>query len=153
MAQTDGSRSDHFLIVRQIRTAEDTRRVLESAMADAGGHVPMFPTNLCELNGEVIGSLSIGSTPLSGMWAHSQKCSARHTREMANYVRVLSEQLLTPGGRFISMCSRTSPIFPFMEKLGFQAIGETVLFISTPLTKCPSAQQESSLPPALPEPN
>lgn len=120
--------NSHFLVVRALKNDVEMEALRAATLADPAGHLPIFPTHGCYLGDEIIGSLSCCATPVSGIWAHSQKSTPRHTREMVNIARNITRQI--NGGRpFITMCSETSPIYPFMERMDFHRLGPTVIFL------------------------
>ena len=126
--KTDMSLQDRFLVVRPILTEKQLREVQAAAEADPNGHLPLFPSHACYLGDEIIGSLSCCVTPVSGLWAHSQKSSARTTIEMVNMARNLT-RLITNGKKSLTMCAESSPIYPFMEKMDFVKLGSTTVFL------------------------
>lgn len=121
------STTDKYLILQPILTDQLLQQVQAAAASDPRGHIPIWPSHACYLGGEIIGSLSCCATPVSGIWAHSEKSNARHTREMVNLARSLT-LLMTNGKTAITMCSENSPIYPFMEHMNFVNVGSTMLF-------------------------
>ena len=126
--ETSMSLSDHLLVVKEITTDELFQRVQAEAAADPNGHIPRFPTHVCTIGGEIVGSLSCCAMPVSGIWSHSVKSNARATVEMVNMARNLS-RLITGGKQIVTMCSEKSPIYPYMTKMDFIDIGPTHLFL------------------------
>ena len=119
---------DRFLVIRPLVTKEQRAALIAAAASDPIGHPQIFPSHICYLGGEIIGSLSCCVTPLSGIWSHSQKSSARYTLEMVNVARNITRSL-TSGKTALTMCAETSPIYPFMERMDFKKLGPTVLFL------------------------
>lgn len=120
---------DPLLVIRPVTTAVQIEAIRAAALADPQGHVPIFPSHVCMLGDEIVGSLSIAASPVMGIWAHSQKSRPRHSLEMFNVARNLM-RVVVPGRRCLTMCAETSPLYPFVERMDFAKLGVTTLFLS-----------------------
>lgn len=122
------SASDRLLVIRPLVNEEQRRALIAAAQTDPIAHPQLFPSHVCYLGGEIIGSLSCCATPISGIWSHSKKSNVRYTLEMVNAARNITWSL-TSGKSGLTMCAETSPIYPFMERMDFIRLGPTVLFL------------------------
>lgn len=97
------------------------------AAAGADGHVVVAPTHVVDRRGEIVGYASIGSARMFFAWLDSQKLGA--IESFAAWRE--AEQLLAKGGGgpVILPCTETSPLRPFVEKMGYQRLGEATLFV------------------------
>ena len=116
-----------MILLNPILTPAQLERVRQAAALDPLGHDPRFATDVATRDGEIVGALSICNTPLSCIWSHSQKNRAADTMMLVNLARSLSHRV-TAGRPCLTTCSANSPILPYMEKLGFVRLGETILF-------------------------
>ena len=121
--------SDKFLIIKRLETEEQRAALIASNETDPIIHPQLFPSHVCYLGGEIIGSLSCCTTPVCGIWAHSKKSNARYTREMFSVARNITRSL-TSGKPALTMCAETSPLYPFMERMDFIKLGPTVIFLA-----------------------
>lgn len=112
--------------VKRVVTEDDLNKLRAAALAD--GHFSLFPTHSVHLHGEIVGSVAVMSIPLVTMWAHSSKLTARATRDLVNIAENLGREK-NSGRPIVTMCSAQSPIFPYMEKMGFTKFGETTIFL------------------------
>ena len=116
-----------LIVVNPILTPEQLAVVRAAAQADPRGHDPRFATDFATKDGEITGAIACCSLPITNIWSHSQKNTARDTMLLINVARSLTHRI--NGGRpGLTMCAPNSPIFPFMERFGFVKLGETVLF-------------------------
>lgn len=122
------SLEDRLLVIKPLISEKQRLDLIAAADADPVRHPQLFPSHVCYLGGEIIGSLSVCVAPVWGLWAHSQKSNVRHTLEMASVARNLTRSL-TSGKSTLTMCAETSPIYPFMERMDFIRLGPTVLFL------------------------
>lgn len=109
-----------------VRTELQYKLLLKAAAED--NHVPIYPTHLVTRDGAITGSLSVVGIPVVTFWSHSQKMTARSTFEVLNMAKNLGHAA-TGGKRLLTWCPSTSPIFPFMQRMGFQEQITTTHFL------------------------
>jgi hypothetical protein len=122
------SLADKLLVIRPLTTKKQREDLIAACATDPVNHPQLFPSHICYMGGEIIGSLSVCVSPLSGIWSHSQKANVRDTLQMVTVARNLTRSL-TSSGPALTMCAETSPIYPFMERMDFIKLGPTVLFL------------------------
>lgn len=115
-----------FLELKRITTVDELRAVQDAA-AEVD-HKPLYPTHAAVVDGVIVGSMSIMSIPLVSGWSHPKMNSARTTREIVNYMKNLGREK-NNGFPVVTLCPRTSPVYPFMERMGFQVHGDTTIFV------------------------
>jgi len=116
----------HLISINPIVTPEHFQRLMAAAAAD--NHVPIYPTHAVVKDGEITGSLSICAIPVFTFWSHSQKHNARNSLEVFNLGKNLAFE---KSGRrpVLTWCPVTSPLYPFMAKLGFREHITTTHFL------------------------
>lgn len=101
------------------------RSELDQVAAD-DDHFVLYPTHTIDDGDLIVGYASVCATPIVNVWLHSKKVKA------LNSFRLLStlEGALRMQGlkEYIMPCSRISPFFPNMERLGYSVLGENVWF-------------------------
>lgn len=104
-----------------LRTMEELAAVLEAAREDH--HAVLGATHLVRKAGEVVGYL--GVLPMFNVWLHSDRMSARDSftviREMERLGRLAGHGLICVP------CAESSPFRPYMERLGYQCLGQSTL--------------------------
>lgn len=113
------------LAVNPIRTEAEYKALETAARADQ--HGLLYPTHTVLKAGEIVGYGSVFGAPIVNAWMHRTKCNARDTVEA---MRHLDELVRAHGRRrYIMSCAKSSPYFPFMERLGFQPLWENMFFV------------------------
>lgn len=91
------------------------------------GHSVLRPTHVAIRNGEFIGYASIAAVPMVVFFMHSGKSRAINTFKME---RFCEDELRNAGLPIVcAPCAPTSPIHPFMQKLGFTSFGNMDMFL------------------------
>jgi len=100
----------------------DAQALTEAARSD--GHRVLYPTDIIKQGDEVVGYISVCATPIVTVWAHSKKIKAiQSVRLLQN----LEDRMRAQGmNHYIMPCEKTSPYFPYMQKLGFVPFSENV---------------------------
>ena len=112
--------------VRKIRDEAERKAVIEAAIAD--NDQMQVPSHIIEKNGEIAGGWALSNIPLVLVWHKSDSISARESMYLNNTMRaVMNDRSDAP---FVIACNNHSPYMGYMEKLGFQPIWETNLFLS-----------------------
>lgn len=103
---------------------EHELRELEAA-ANADKHAMIAPTYVVRKEGEIIGY--IGVVPSILVWLHTEKAKVRD----ATLVMDFFESIITSNGAPIIgvPCKDESPMFPFMEKVGYVPVSKTTFFL------------------------
>ena len=89
-------------------------------------HPLLFPSHVVEKDGNIVGALSIGSTPVSFFWMHSKESSP-----LDSLIAIqVAENIARVQGQRVGLvaCSETSPFYQQMEKLGYKLLMKTVIF-------------------------
>lgn len=99
------------------------------AVASEDKHAVLRPTHVAEREGKLIGYASVGAIPLVLFYMHSRDAKPINTFRMEKYC----EELVRKAGRPMTAvpCMPTSPIYPYMRKMGFTSGGLTELFFKT----------------------
>lgn len=105
----------------------DKERMAELRAAALGdAHLVLFPTHAVMDAGEMVGYASVCATPTVNVWLHSKKVNALNSVKLLGH---LEAALRMQGLReYIMPCSKESPFFPNMVRLGFVPLGENVSF-------------------------
>lgn len=110
--------------IRRIRDNEISE-LLERAADD--NHVVLAPTHVVEKAGEIVGYLSVGAVPIVNVWMDSRRMGP------ADSVRVLSQldAVMDYAGQptYFMPCSQESPFHSVMDKIGFEHLMDTQLFV------------------------
>lgn len=94
------------------------------AFANADNHCVLYPTHLVTDAGSTIGYASVLATPIVNVWLDSKRVSALVS---ARLLGMLDQALRFSGQRgYVMPCSKDSPFFPHMGRLGFSVMGENV---------------------------
>lgn len=89
-------------------------------------HPLLFPSHLVSKDGNIIGAVSIGSTPVSFFWMHSKESSP-----LDSLIAIqVAENIARVNGQRVGLvaCSETSPFYQQMDKLGYSPLMKTVIF-------------------------
>lgn len=112
-----------FLRMRPVRSQADLE--LLQRLAEADGHGLVAPTWMVDKGPQTIGY--IGSTPSVLLWLDSQRAKMRDSLEVMNFYE---NQLAANGAQIISVpCMKESPLYPFMEKVGYRKVMDCGLFM------------------------
>lgn len=110
--------------LKPINTKEKLNEVNQVAQAD--GHMTVYPTHYIEKNNEVIGSASVHG-PFVVLWMHTRRAT------VVDSVKVIGdiEKLLVSRGHEFAIVPITtnSPFYPFMERLGLKKLCNMSLFL------------------------
>ena len=103
-------------------TPSELQALVAAAAEDK--HTVLFPTHVIRRGEEIVGYLSICATPIVNVWAHSKKVNALQSVRL---MHKLDDELKKNGvGTYIMPCSKDSPYYPHMQKLGYSVLGENV---------------------------
>lgn len=99
-----------------------SRLPLLQKLAAEDGHGVLWPTHEVLSLGEPVGYVSALRIPVCAIWLHSQKVKALESVR----VQQALESALRFQGRtnYAMLCTRTSPFFPHLSRLGFRDLGE-----------------------------
>lgn len=110
--------------LRPLRSSEELTRLSEAAAAD--NHTVLAATHLVIKEGAIVGYASLGGIPIMNVWVDSKQVRAVDTLSMmAAAEAVLAERWQA----VVVPCMPTSPLKPYMAKLGYAEIGESVLHL------------------------
>jgi hypothetical protein len=111
---------------------EEAERVPETlaalaAAAAADGHPVIGPTHVMVKGEKIIGYLSLGGLPTVQAWFDRKHPHAADSLKMIE----TGEALLQDKGvrEYAVACAPESPFTPHMERMGFERLGETVLWL------------------------
>lgn len=90
-------------------------------------HVVLAPTHVVEKEGEIVGYLSIGAIPIVNVWMDSQRLGPRDSVAVLGQLDAVMDYAGQPT--YFMPCDPSSPFHPVMEKLGFDPLMETQLFV------------------------
>jgi hypothetical protein len=100
----------------------DADALLQAAQSD--GHRVLYPTNIIKQGEDIVGYVSVCATPIVTVWAHSKKIKVIQSVRL---LQQLEDGMSAKGmNHYIMPCEKTSPYFPYMQKLGFVPFSENV---------------------------
>ncbi len=108
------------MTVREFKP-EDEPQLTANAAEDQ--HVAIAPTHVVEDDkGRIIGYASIGAVQYFGCWLDSKRVNAMQSVQLlAQGEQIAREQ----GAQQVLMpCEQRSPFYPYMQRLGFQKLGQ-----------------------------
>ena len=111
--------------VRPILTVEEFDQVLKAA--DADKHGALVPTHYIDKLGHPVGAFSFGNIPLVTCWFSTKELKASETLQAIGQMEAVAEHCRLSS--LTVSCPKSSPLFAYMKKLGFEDAGETHLFI------------------------
>lgn len=110
-----------------ITTAEEMADLVTAAASD--NHGVLFPTHLVKSDGDTVGYVSICAMPIVHVWLDSRRV---HALQSIRLLRKADAMLRDAGIQsYVIPCSKESPFYAHMERMGFSILGETVLFQRT----------------------
>lgn len=115
-----------YINVKPVFTADDHHALIAAARDD--NHDLLCPTHTILKDGQIIGSMSVIAIPLVTIWAHSQKTAPRNVVEIVNVARNIG-RAKNNGNPVVTICAPISPIYPYMERMGFSKYGDTTIFL------------------------
>ena len=110
--------------IREIKIA-DLEPLIKLATDD--GHGVVRPTHVAVQDGEFIGYASIGAVPMVLFYMHTKNARPIQTFKMERFCEDELRRNGVPVG--CAPCSPSSPIHPYMTKLGFTSFGNMDLFL------------------------
>lgn len=114
-------------LIRPVRTPADFERLRLAAEEDE--HKVFFPSHSIEKEGELVGYIGLNSMPLLRMWMHTRKMT---TRDCVMAMAVAENMLRASGVASMGcLISRESPFLPVVGKLGWTAVGESVVHLKS----------------------
>jgi hypothetical protein len=112
-------------LLRPLNTPEQLALLQEVAAQD--NHTVVGATHLVWKDGQIAGYGSLGGIPVLNVWLDSRKVHARESLVLLNAAEAI---LANAGVRGVLMpCAENSPFKPYMQKLGYAELGETVMHI------------------------
>lgn len=89
-------------------------------------HGVWYPTHIVKKGGEISGYISICNTPIVNVWLDSKTIVARDSVQLLSTI----ENVMRMTGRcdYVMPCSKDSPFFNNMPRLGYSVMGENVWF-------------------------
>jgi hypothetical protein len=112
------------LVISVLRPGEFDA-VRNAAEADSDGVV--FPTHVMRRDGDIVGAMGVNSLPLLTLWMHREKTSALDSVTVLD--RVADFMRFTGRTAYAAPCSRTSPFYPHIQRLGFREILDGGLYL------------------------
>jgi hypothetical protein len=95
--------------------------------AAADNHQALAPTHVMIRGDEILGYVSIAGMPMINFWAHSGKLHAGESLKMIETAEAVAQH---EGCQLVCVpCAENSPFAQHMERLGFQKLGATVLYL------------------------
>lgn len=104
---------------------ERVARLSEAARQD--NHMVVAPTHIVDLGGEMIGYLSINGLPTVRAWFDSRHKNVLRSKRMIEDGELIVREQGHPA--YIIGVSPQSPFLPHMAGLGFERLGDQVVFI------------------------
>ena len=117
---------ESFINVSPIRNADQLKRLLAAAAED--NHYPVYPTHTILRGDEITGCLSVCAVPMLTAWCHTEKMGPRQTMVAINIAKNLAH-MASNGNPVVAHCPTTSPVYPYISRMGFVLKGATNLFI------------------------
>lgn len=110
-------------IITQIKQSEFNDLRTAAALDN---HAVWYPTHIIKKNGAINGYISICNTPIVNVWLDSKTLVARDSVQLLNTL----ENVMRMSGRqdYVMPCSKDSPFFNNMSRLGYSVMGENVWF-------------------------
>lgn len=115
------------LRVKPIQDQHIAKWVFEEARED--GHNLFAPTHYVtrhapEKDVEIVGAFTL-SYPFLSIWMHTKRACARDSL----FVLQIAENLCSAkdGKALILLCADSSPLFPFIQRLGYTNLGQTII--------------------------
>ena len=97
---------------------------LKAAAAEDNHHRLIYPTDVViDRQNQVVGYCSAGNLPMFFAWMHSQ-APARDTFEAWHLA-----QDLMKGRQHCLAIQGHSPLLPFVERMGYERLGEAILYL------------------------
>lgn len=116
---------DNPLLQIRPATPDCLEKLTQAAQED--NHAVLWPTDVLSKNGQVVGYVSIANMPAVHMWLHTQKVNVRDSMTVFSYINGL---LARQGVKHYWLpCQTKSPLFPFVERVGFHSTDYDHLFI------------------------
>jgi hypothetical protein len=98
--------------------------LVEAAKGD--NHEVLFPTHVVKNGNEIVGYLSVCSTPIVNIWLDSKSVAAADSMRLMD---LIDGHLRMSGVKeYIMPCAKSSPFFNNMERMGYGVLGENVWF-------------------------
>ena len=100
-------------------------RAQVQAAAAADGHGVIHPTHAVRRGDEVVGYTSLGAVRMVFAWLDTRKLSAPETFRIWRE----SEKILSGMGPVCLPCTTSSPLLPFIERMGYQRLADARLHL------------------------
>jgi len=121
--QTSGSRGRREAVTLAPITLILRAQVQAAAAAD--GHGVIHPTHAVLRGDEVVGYASLGAVKMFFAWLDTRKLSAPESFRAWR----TAEDLLVGAGPVCLPCTLSSPLLPFVERMGYQRLAEARLHL------------------------
>jgi hypothetical protein len=105
---------------------EDIPLLTELATPD--NHAVVAPSHVVKKDGRLIGYVSIGTIPMAVVYLNTKETTCYDSATVLNFVENTVAQfspiICTP-------CATKSPLFPYMERIGYLSYGTHEMFIKS----------------------
>lgn len=113
-----------WLKIRPIRGKDELEELRRAACVD--GHGLLFPSHGLWRGTVPVGALSVATVPMVSIWLDTKQA---HVRESLAAMTFYEGMTATQGAPVVIVpCRPNSPLFPFMEKVGYENHGLFTLF-------------------------
>jgi hypothetical protein len=113
-----------YPIIRKVASQEEIDAAIRAAVED--NDMMRLPSHVVLKNGEIAGAYNLASIPFVACWHSTQLMNARDTMISLNTMSSIMNDRF-PNGYFVT-CNSKSPVFGYMEKLGYEPMWPTNLF-------------------------
>lgn len=116
--------------VRPITAQEQIVALNEEAAKD--NHAVLFPSHVIQnAENKVVGYFSLARMPTVNVWTSTKETTAKESLHLLSCLDSLMADMLktNPAPIYAMPCQEDSPYFELMEKMGFQKLGGTVMFV------------------------
>ena len=110
---------EHITLVKRFSGGERDYASLEQA-AQVEGEGVFYPTDVVLKANEVVGCFSVGAMPTVLTWL-SKRLTPRDSLQSFNTIENVIQHSGAPG--ILLPCKQTSPLYLYVEKLGYQNLG------------------------------
>lgn len=108
---------------------QEPQRVAEHIrdLAAADNHAVLGPTHAMMKGDKIIGYLSLNGLPNVHAWFDTKHPHAMDSLKMIEMGELVLREAGITG--YTLLCAKESPFTPHLERMGFQKLGETVLYV------------------------
>lgn len=124
MSQNDWTANNLPILQPFSRTKEEFETL--ETLSKEDNHGVFFPTDVIWKAGERVGWFSVAAMPVAWAWMSTRKMKIRDSLQVINTVEGVQRRLGAPG--IFLPCSKESPFFPYLQKIGYVDSGNYQFF-------------------------